>query len=286
MLEVLARADAMKAEHAGVLDIGINAGFPWADIFVAGPSAVVVGDRKVEGTRYAGLAQALVEQMWDSRARQTVTPLPLAQGMAALDDALAAGGSGPVVIADCADNPGGGGLEDSTALLKALIDADVQNTAYAMISDSETLTACVEAGVGARVAVRLGGKISRQFAAPIALDAQVRSLQQGRFIFTGPMSRGIALDIGPTAVLRIGGIDIVVSGSRHQVLDPGFFTHAGLEPKDYAVVVVKSTQHFRAAFGPLARQIIVIDSGDGLTSYDLKSFPFKKLRRPVYPLSA
>lgn len=286
MLEVLARADAMKAEHAGVLDISINAGFPWADIFVAGPSAVVVGDRRVNGTHYAGLAQVLVEQMWSSRARQTVTPLSIAKGMAALDAALAAPGSGPVVIADCADNPGGGGLEDSTALLKALLDAGVKNIAYAMICDPETLAACVAAGVGARLAVRLGGKASPQFAAPLALDAQVRSLQDGRFVFTGPMSRGIALDIGPTAVLRAGAIDIVISGTRHQPLDPGFFTHAGLNPADYAVVVVKSTQHFRAAFGPLARQILVIDSGDGLTSYDLKSFPFKKLRRPVYPLDA
>jgi microcystin degradation protein MlrC len=98
------------------------------------------------------------------------------------------------------------------------------------------------------------------------------------------MSRGITLDIGPTAVLRVGGIDIVLSNTRHQVLDPGFFTHAGIDPKDYTVVVVKSTQHFRAAYGPMAKQIIIIDSGDGLTSYNLKAFPFKKLRRPVYPL--
>jgi microcystin degradation protein MlrC len=132
--------------------------------------------------------------------------------------------------------------------------------------------------------VQLGGTPSGPFKSPLALQIEVVSLQPGRFTFTGPMSRGIALDIGPTAVLRADGIDIVVAGSRHQVLDPGFFTHAGLDPTDYAVVVVKSSQHFRAAFGPMAREILVIDTGDGLTSFNLKAFGHTKVRRPVYPL--
>lgn len=282
MLEMLARADSMKAEHTGVLDISVNAGFPWADIAIAGPSVTVVCDRRIAARGHAELAQQLMQQMWQSRRRETVSPMPIAKGMQALKDALAGAGSGPVVIADCADNPGGGGLESSTALLRALIDAGVQNCAYGMICDPDSLTACRAAGVGKHVALRLGG--SSQFAGPIETEAEVRSLQDGRFVFTGPMSRGITLDIGPTAVLRVGGIDIVLSNTRHQVLDPGFFTHAGIDPKDYAVVVVKSTQHFRAAYGPMAKQILIIDSGDGLTSYDLKAFPFKKLRRPVYPL--
>ncbi|MEO8280108.1 MAG: M81 family metallopeptidase [Ideonella sp.] len=282
MREVLARAAEMTAEYPGVLEIGINAGFPWADIEVAGPSAVIVRDRRVEGTPHDELAQLLIKQIWDSRQRETVTPLSVAQGMAALQTALAISGGGPVVMADCADNPGGGGLENSTALLRALIDADVRNVAYAMICDPQTLAACRAAGVGKQLAVRLGG--SSQFAGPIEVEAQVRSLQDGKFVFTGPMSRGIGLDIGPTAVLQIGGISVVVSGTRHQVLDPGFFTHAGLQPQEHAVVVVKSTQHFRAAFGPMARQVLAIDSCDGLTSYDFQSFPFRKVRRPAYPL--
>ena len=286
MLEVLARADAMKAEHADVIDISINAGFPWADIFIAGPSAVVIGERSGNTGAQAGLATKLVEQMWESRQRQTVRPLTIAQGLVALDAALAGAGSGPVVIADCADNPGGGGLQDSTALLRALIEHGVDRVAYAMTCDPEALAACTAAGVGAELRLRLGGKQSRDFAPPIEMAMQVRSLQQGRFVFTGPMGRGLALDIGPTAVLRAGGVDIVLGSSRHQVLDTGFFTHAGLVPQEHAVVFVKSTQHFRAAFGPLARQIIVIDSGDGLTSYDFKAFAFKKLRRPAYPLDA
>jgi microcystin degradation protein MlrC len=284
MLETLASADALRAQNPGVLDIGINAGFAWADIEPAGPSVVVVSDRKTGAVDTTSITQLLLLQMWRDRRRSTVKPLALDQGVAAIQAALANSGDGIVLVADCADNPGGGGLESSVALLGALIDAHIGKVAFGMVCDPATLHACVDAGAGARLEVRLGGTPSGPFKSPLALQIEVVSLQPGRFTFTGPMSRGIALDIGPTAVLRADGIDIVVAGSRHQVLDPGFFTHAGLDPTDYAVVVVKSSQHFRAAFGPMAREILVIDTGDGLTSFNLKAFGHTKVRRPVYPL--
>ncbi len=284
MLETLASADRLCAQTHGVLDIGINAGFPWADIESAGPSVVIVADRKAGKVDTASVTQALLQQIWQDRRRTTVTPLPLNQGVAAIQTALASSADGIVLVADCADNPGGGGLEDSVALLGALIDARIDRLAYGMICDPATLQACLAAGAGARLEVQLGGKSGGKFKRPLSLQAEVLSVQPGRFTFTGPMSRGIAFDIGATAVLRVGGIDIVVAGSRHQVLDVGFFTHAGLDPASYAVVVVKSSQHFRAAFGPLAREILVIDSADGLTSFDLKAFGHTQVRRPVYPL--
>lgn len=284
MLETLALADALVAQTPGVLDIGINAGFPWADIEPAGPSVVVVADRKAGAVDSAALTSTLLNQIWRDRRRTTVSPLALPAGIEAVRDALASPGEGFVLVADCADNPGGGGLEDSVALLGALIKAGFDRLAFGMICDPAALQACITAGAGAHLAVRLGGHSGGQFQGPLALDVVVVSVQPGRFRFTGPMSRGIEVDIGQSAVLRVGGIDIVVAGSRHQVLDPGFFTHAGLDPRQYDVVVVKSSQHFRAAFGPMARRIIVIDSGDGLTSFNLKAFGHKNVRRPVYPL--
>jgi len=285
MLEMLARTDALMAQEPAWLDIGINAGFPWADILQSGPSVVVVSDRKAAGAHDPdALAASLVRQIWQDRKRKTVLPLALDAGMDAIRAALARPGEGPVVVADTADNPGGGGLEDSVAVLEALLNAGFERVAYGMVCDPQTMKACIEAGPGATLAVQLGGKGSAQFHGPLALEVSVVSMQPGHFTFTGPMSRGITLDIGPTVVLRCKGIDIVVAGSRHQVLDTGFFTHAALQPADYAVVVVKSSQHFRAAFGPLAKEIIVIDSGDGLTSNDLKAFGHSRVRRPVYPL--
>jgi microcystin degradation protein MlrC len=287
MLEMLARAAALMAQDPAWLDIGINSGFPWADIAQCGPSVVVVTDRKAAGTRDPDkLAASLVQQIWQDRKRKTVLPLALADGVEAIRSALARKTHGVVVVADTADNPGGGGLEDSVALLGALLDADIDGIAFGMICDPQTLADCSAAGPGARLTIRLGGKISGQFCGPLRLDVTVVSTQTGRFTFTGPMSRGITLDMGPTVVLRCKGIDIIVAGSRHQVLDTGFFTHAGLQPADYAVLVVKSSQHFRAAFAPLASEIIVVDSGDGLTSQNLKAFGHKRVRRPVYPLDA
>lgn len=284
MRETLAHAETLRAQTPGVLDIGINAGFPWADIEMAGPSVVVVHDRKRGPCDTAPITDTLLERIWRDRRRTTVQPLRLQAGMAAIGHALAQPGVGVVLVADGADNPGGGGLEDSVALLGALIDANIDKVAFGMICDPVTLQACIAAGAGKTLPVQLGGKNGGAFQGPLALRARVLSIQPGQFTFTGPMSHGIALDIGPTAVLRVGGIDIVVAASRHQVLDPGFFTHAGLDPTSYDLVVVKSAQHFRAAFGPMARQILVIDSGDGLTSFDLRSFGHKNVRRPVHPL--
>ncbi len=286
MLETIASADALCAQTPGVVYIGILAGFAWADIEQAGPSVVVVTDRKTGTVDTAPLTQPLLQQMWRDRRRTTVQPLSLADGMHAIHAALATPGDGFVLVADCADNPGGGGLESSVALLGALLEAGIENVAFGMLCDPTTLASCINAGAGTQLTLQLGGTPGGPFKRPLMLQAQVVSVQEGRFTFTGPMSRGIALDIGPTVVLRTGGIDIVVAGSRHQVLDPGFFTHAGLDPTQYEVVVVKSSQHFRAAFGPMARQILVIDSGDGLTSFDLKSFGHMKVRRPIYPLDA
>lgn len=284
MLETIGCADVLCAQTPGVVHIGILAGFAWADIAQAGPSVVVVTDRKTGTVDTAPITLALLQQMWRDRRRTTVQPLTLAEGMQAISAALTRPGDGFVLVADSADNPGGGGLESSVALLDALLAAGFNKVAFGMVCDPATLKACVEAGAGAQLALQLGGTAGGPFKGPLTLQAQVVSVQQGRFTFTGPMSRGIALDIGPTVVLRAAGIDIVVAGSRHQVLDPGFFTHAGLDPTHYAVVVVKSSQHFRAAFGPMARTIVVIDSGDGLTSFDLKAFGHTKVRRPVYPL--
>ena len=285
MLETLARADAAMAANPRIADISINAGFAWADMHDTGPSAVVVSEKGFDGGLVAG---ELMDYVWQTRDRVTVTPFGLQEGLAAIRAALKKGGDGPVVVADFADNPGGGGLNDSVALLEGLlaiaVDEKLARAACASICDMEARDACVAAGEGASVSLKLGGKLGSGFHAPIALSGKVMRITDGRFTFSGPMGRGDRIDMGPTAVLRVGNVDIVVAGSRHQSRDPGFFTHAGIVPEQQQLLMVKSMQHFRAAFAPMAREIVVVDSGDGLTSHKLKSLPFRKLRRPIYPL--
>ena len=194
-------------------------------------------------------------------------------------------GCGPVVIADSADNPGGGGYSDSTELLRALLEAGVRGIAIANIADVETMRAAHAAGVGATIDVRLGGKTGPEFGGPIELTARVRALTDGRFNFEGPMLRGQAVDMGPTAVLEAPGLIVVVTGSRFQrPYDPMFFKHAGIDPATRDVLVVKSSQHFRAAFQPMSRAVLVVDSGGGLTTGDLSRLDYKFIPRPTFPL--
>ncbi|MCH8808968.1 MAG: M81 family metallopeptidase [Proteobacteria bacterium] len=285
MTEVLERAARFRKEP-GVLSISINAGFPWADIPFAGPTAVVVGDGP--SPRYAEIAEALIREIWDKRRRRTIAPVSVAAAMAA----VAAAGSGaaegppegPVVLADYADNPGGGGYGDSVDLLGGMIAAGLENAAYATIYDPEAAALCTQAGAGAEVTLSLGGKVEPRFGAPLEVTGTVKRLTDGRLTFDGPMNAGVSVAMGPTAVLAIGGIDVVVTSGRFQVYDRQYLKHAGIDPAEKSVVAVKSAHHFRAAFAPLARQIVVVDGGGGLTSANFKELPFEKLRRPIYPL--
>jgi microcystin degradation protein MlrC len=279
MTEVLESAARFRKEP-GVLSISINAGFPWADIPFAGPTAVVVGDG--ESPRYAEIAKALIEEIWDKRGRQTIRTVSVAEAIARV---RAAGpGTGPVVLADYADNPGGGGYGDSVDLLGGMIAAGLTNAAYATLYDPEAAALCTRAGEGAEVGLSLGGKVDPRFGAPLPVTGTVKRLTDGRLTFDGPMNKGVRVAMGPTAVLEIGGIEVVVTSGRFQAYDRQYFQHAGLDPAEKTVVAVKSAQHFRAAFAPIAREIVVVDGGGGLTSANFKELPFENLRRPIYPL--
>jgi microcystin degradation protein MlrC len=291
MTEVLASAAKFGAEP-GVLSVSIDAGFPWADIRDAGPTAVVVGDG--ESARYAEIAETLMAEAWDKRHRLTIQTLSVAEAM----DAVKAAGSGagpgpgaqdgPVVIADFADNPGGGGYGDSVDLLGAMIAAGLENAAFATIYDPEATALCARAGAGAAVALTLGGKVDPRFGPPLQVAGKVLRLTDGRLTFDGPMNAGVAVDMGPTAVLEIasglGTIEVVVTSGRFQAYDQQYLKHAGIDPAKKSVVAVKSAQHFRAAYAPIAREIHVVDGGGGLTSANFKDLPFEKVRRPIYPL--
>lgn len=283
MSEVLESAAKFGAEP-GVLSVSINAGFPWADIRDAGPTAVVVGDG--EAARPAEIAEALIAEAWDKRHRLTIRTLSVAEAM---DAVKAAGvGVGPVVLADYADNPGGGGYGDSVDLLGGMIAAGLENAAYANLYDPEAAALCARAGAGAAVALTLGGKLDPRFGPPLQVAGKVLRLTDGRLTFDGPMNAGVAVDMGVTAVLEVasgpGAIEVVVTSGRFQAYDQQYLKHAGIDPAKKSVVAVKSAQHFRAAYAPIAREILVVDGGGGLTSANFKELPFENVRRPIYPL--
>jgi len=279
MTEVLESADRLLVE-AGVLATSVCAGFAKADTHDTGPSAIVVGHGA--SPRFAGMAGKLMDQVWESRHRRTQQTVPI--GAAVNRAGMASGIGGPLVLADFADNPGGGGYGDSTRLLGAMIKAGLQDAAFASICDPAAAQICWDGGLGAIVQLNLGGKIDPAYGAPIAVRGKVIALTQGRFALQGPMAAGLRVDMGQTAVLRVGGIDIVIASGRFQAHDIMYFQHARIDVTTKRVIAVKSAQHFRAAFEPLAAEVIVVDEGGGLTSGNYRALTYTKVRRPVFPL--
>jgi microcystin degradation protein MlrC len=278
MTRALDMARALEREP-GVLSVSINAGFPWADIPDAGPTAVVVGEG--DEPRYQAMAQRLADYIWETRAEKVVTLLSVKE---AIDQARAAAGGKPVVLADYADNPGGGGYGDSPGLLRGMIEARLENAAFSMLYDPESARACHAAGSGATLSLRLGAKIDPAFGAPIEATGTVTKVFDGRFVRSGPMLAGIPVDMGPSAAFKVGGVEIVIGSERFQNADLMYFRSAGIEPTSRAFLGVKSMQHFRAAYAPIAGAILVVDEGGGCCSENFKALRYRHVRRPVYPL--
>ncbi len=190
----------------------------------------------------------------------------------------------PLVMADVTDNPGSGHYGDATNLLRAMIAADLDNAVFYAIFDPEAVQAGAAIGVGNRGEISLGGK--HDVAAggpPLNLEAYVVALTDGRFQAFGPMGGGVWRNLGPSMVLRIGGIDIAVISNNSQATDTAQLTSLGIDPMRKTTIAVKSNHHFRAAFEPLAREVITVDGG-GLGSVILRQGGFKRVRRPIWPL--
>jgi microcystin degradation protein MlrC len=272
-------AAAGDAESDLVPDVSVFGGFAYADVPEAGLGvAGVVDEALADGT---GEDCAAVAADADDRRHEfdrTYTSVAEAVEEASGWDAT----EGPLLLADIADNPGGGSAEDGTVILQALLDAGVEDVAVAAIYDPAAVDAAVDAGVGESVAVELGGHIEDN-GDPIPVEAYVRSLSDGTYRNQGPMSTGLQVSFGRTAVLEIDGIDVIVGSHRQQPYDPEVFRSQGITPERKRVLVLKSTVHYRAAFEPIAGAIREV-SAPGLCSPDLSSFSYEQVRRPKYPL--
>ena len=170
--------------------------------------------------------------------------------------ALAAGASRPVVIADTQDNPGAGGDANTTGMLRALVEADAQNAALGLFYDPEVVGQAV--GRRRRQAAPAPGRaIRRGRRRPFEGEFTVETLSPGRLRFDGPMMNGMDVDLGAVATLRIGGVRVVVSATKTQMLDRNLFRVGGVQPEEMSILVVKSSVHFRADFQPIAHEVLV-----------------------------
>ncbi len=275
-----ARARAHETEP-GILAVSVNAGFSDCDIEEMGPTVLATHD-EAAATRAREIAEGLAGDIWNARgevATAYLTP-DEAAAIALGFDAR----KGPLVIADYADNPGAGAYGDATALLGALLAAGADRGAFAPMIDPGAAAELHRHKVGATVTLQLGGKHDPSFGGgPLRLTGKVIHLSDGTYTGDGPMLGGITHSFGPTAVLRVNGIDILVVTQSDQILDLQQVRAFGIEPARLRFLVVKSMQHFRAAFEPVAGRVIVCDSG-ALATPQAHLRPYARVRRPVWPL--
>jgi len=258
------------------------AGFALANIHDVGPSVTVTVDQlQRNGPDGQEIAEEFMDHAWAARDYSTVHMLSVAAAVARARDGKP--GDKPLVIADFTDNPGGG-YGDATAFLKGLVEAEVDCVAFHAICDPEAVKDGIRAGVGTTATLTLGGKTDPlRGGGPLTLTGEVVCLTNGKFIAYGPMGGGVERNHGPSMVFRVAGIDIVVITNNGQATDLGQFTSLGIDPTCYTTVAVKSMQHFRAAFEPLAREVILVDTG-ALCQVHYKPELFTKVRRPIWPL--
>jgi microcystin degradation protein MlrC len=269
-------ADAMERRPA-VVSVSVFAGFPLADIPDAGLSIYVVtnGDQPLA----EALADELAAAAWALRREFLHSALPVRDAVAR---ALALDGR-PVVLADIADNTGGGAAGDTTELLRELLRVGARPATVACLWDPEAARACGQAGAGATLTLPVGGKVDPRHGAPVTVTGRVRTLSDGRFVYKGPMSRGVEGRLGLTAVLDVNDLKIILISHRRQTLDPEMIRFVGIDPLAEKILAVKSSVHYRAAFEPIARAILEVDA-PGLSSSNLGRFTFTRVRRPIFPL--
>lgn len=279
MIDRFAKAVAYEKEP-GVFAVSINAGFGNADIKEVGPTVIVTHEGN-EG-KHRAFAESIADDIWDKRFDVLNYYMPVEEA-AAIAKAYKRT-TGPLIIADYADNPGGGGYGDSTNLLKAMLDAGITDAAFGPMVDPETAQSLHKHKAGDRVKVRLGGKSDPRFGgAPLDLEAELRLVSDGSYTGDGPMVGGLRLSFGPSAVIRVDGIDILVTTEPAQMLDLQQLRAFGIDPAAKNVVGLKSMQHFRAAFEPIAGKVIVCDSGALCTTH-LEKLPYRNVPRPIYPI--
>jgi microcystin degradation protein MlrC len=261
--------------HGGVLSVSIGHCFPYADVPEMGGRILVVtdGDKALADR----LATEIGEEFVGMRGRTAPDYLGVA---AAITTALGINGS-PVVIADPADNAGGGAPSDNTTVLRHMIEREVTDAALGPIWDPVAVRLCFDAGLGSTFPLRFGGKTGPASGQPVDALVQVTGLARDCQQSFGPTQ----VKLGDCAGVRVGGIDVVLISNRTQALGLELFRNVGIEPTERKLLVVKSTNHFHAAFGPIAAKVLYVDS-DGPIPRDYTRIAYDRVERPIWPLDA
>ncbi|HZT47477.1 MAG TPA: M81 family metallopeptidase [Hyphomicrobiaceae bacterium] len=259
----------------GILSVSIVHCFPYADVAENASRVLVIADG--DKARADRLATSIGEELVSLRGKTMPPFLGVPEGVAA----AVASNVAPVVLADPADNAGGGAPSDNTTILRHLIEQRVEGAAVGPIWDPVAVRLCFDAGEGATFPLRFGGKIGPASGTPVDANVTVAALARDCWQSFGPTK----VPLGDCAAVRIGGVEAVLIANRTQALGLELFTNVGIDPRRRRIVVVKSSNHFMAAFGPIAKRVIYVDS-DAPLARDYCRIAYTKVQRPIWPLDA
>jgi microcystin degradation protein MlrC len=260
-------------ERSPIAAINFTPGFPAADVAECGPAVFAYGHDAASVTQAVDhLASRVAAAESDfaleihsiSAALRETTRTPQLRGR-------------PIILADTQDNPGGGGTADTTSLLKALIASHSRRVLAGVMCDAAAAARAHMAGIGSHIDIALGARAGTADETPIQARFEVMALGDGRFTAAGPFYLGARMNLGPMALLRLGDVHIAVASRKQQAADQAMFRHLGVEPRDFAVLVLKSSVHFRADFGAIASRVLVVDA-PGANIADPARLAFTKLR--------
>jgi len=264
-------AELAKLESPGAA-LSYTPGFPAADFPECGPVVFAYAED-------ASLARESARKLWGMvNEAESDYDCPVYDPDDAVKKAMsiAASASRPVVIADTQDNPGAGGDSNTTGMLRALVANRAEHAALGLIDDRIAAQVAHAAGEDAEIEIDLGGQSRIPGDAPFHGRFRVERLSDGKFTCTGPFYRGVSMNIGPCACLRIGGVRVVVASGKPQMADQEMYRFVGIEPTKEKILVNKSSVHFRADFAPIA-EIILVAKAPGPMLADLTEFPWKRL---------
>lgn len=277
MKSYVARMKQLEREP-GVLSVSLGHGFPWGDVADVGTKTLVITDN--DPIRAASLAEELGRELYAMRDRAIPKFHTIDSGL----DAALKNDRSPIVIADVSDNPGGGAPGDSTYVLKRMLERGITNAAVGCIYDPIAVSLAFEAGIGATLELRIGGKMGRMSGEALDLMVTVTGLKQQAVQHFGPENNPMTHPLGDCAAVHTAGIDIVLYSIRTQTLSPEVFTNVGIDPLQRHLLIVKSTQHFYARFAPIAAEVIYI-APPGATAPDFRNIPYQVADKNRYPMT-
>ncbi len=266
---------AMEKSDADILSISVVHGFMAGDVPEMGTKLLVVTDNKPD--KGAAVARELGLELF---SRRGTFIMPQIDENQAVSEAMSAS-SGPVVIADVWDNPGGGTAGDATVILQELLDRGATDTAIGTIWDPMAVQICMAAGEGAKIPLRFGAKSAPGTGNPI--DGHVRIV---RLVTNAEMRFGESFaPFGDAAHIQLDGIDIILNSTRAQSFDPSLFSVMGIEPATRKILVIKSTNHFYASFSRIASQILYCSAGTPYPNNPART-PYRRARKDIWPMVA